>query len=174
MPGRPRWDCGAAVKSREGGHLSRPPLRDVHLPVQEGAPGHGGKAGRRGRAALGAGGVPAPPPGSPRGLGARRPQGGEGTLGAPSPCLRPLRLGWPWWCGRGLGPFSERWPTLCCLIPLGLGSGFLWSSAASKAAAPQESLDVALQLETSSWQSPVHSVIPLTSSVAHGAFPAQL
>lgn len=94
----------------------RPPRQDVHLPVQEGAPGArrkaeaagggGGGQGQAGRqAALGAGGVLRSPPRSPRGLGPRRPRGAEGTPpggwgdppGAPSRHLRPLLLFWRRW-----------------------------------------------------------------------------
>lgn len=74
----------------------------------------------------------------------------------------------------GLGSArSAALPALACVLSAwSEGLGFL--QLCPQPLLPQESLDVALQLETSSWQRPARCVIPLTCSVARVTFSVHL
>lgn len=174
--------------------LARPARMFIYL-CKKVLLGHGGKPRRRGAGGgVGAGRQPwgqaefsAPHHGvlggwDRGGLGALRgpPRGAEGTLPGlpPATCGRCCSFG-AGGCGRGLCPGScpECCPALSRRLPPGLGLGLGVSLAFGcllTNCCPRRLFDIALQLETSSWQGPVCCVVPLACFVPHGACSAHL
>lgn len=152
-----------------------------------GGGGRGGGQGQAGRQPWGQAEFSAPHHGvlggwDRGGLGALRgpPRGAEGTLPGlpPATCGRCCSFG-AGGCGRGLCPGScpECCPALSRRLPPGLGLGLGVSLAFGcllSNCCPRRLFDIALQLETSSWQGPVCCVVPLACFVPHGACSAHL